>query len=195
MTLEPETKRRIVVGLVGVALLVVAFSAGRFSAPARVELREVEKLVEKIDYRSLATEDITRGFTFAKAETKTVYRNITTTIVVTPDAGTTTTIADNSVEHVGSTENATGTEQEKKTKTVYVDVEVVKEVVKEKIVTLQPTWGAGLDVGASLQEPFVPIAGPLVLGLRFEWRIVGGIWVGAWVSTSGAAGGSVKYTH
>ena len=47
-------------------------------------------------------------------------------------------------------------------------------------------------VGASLREPLVPIAGPLVLGASVERRIVGGLSAGAWLNTVGAAGASVS---
>ena len=47
-------------------------------------------------------------------------------------------------------------------------------------------------VGASLREPLLPVAGPLVLGASLERRIVGGLSAGAWLNTVGAAGASLS---
>jgi hypothetical protein len=55
-----------------------------------------------------------------------------------------------------------------------------------------PDWRVAVLAGASLKEPLLPIAGPLVLGLEVDRRIIGPFWLGAWVSTSGAAGLAVS---
>lgn len=165
-------------------LLVLAFSAGRFSAPLQVQEREVEKLV----YRDLSTEDITRGYTFTRVEQRTVYRNVVTTITVTPDAGTVTTTADNTVEHYGGQLDGAVTEQEARVELVQAE----REVLVEKIATLRPDWRVGAQVGASLQPPALVIAGPLVLGASVERRILGGVSAGLWANTAGAGGASVS---
>jgi hypothetical protein len=84
---------------------------GRFLAPAQVETREVERLV----YRDLTVEDLTRGMTFAREVHVTRWRNVTTTITVTPDAGTTTTITDRTVEREGTAESSSSTETRRTT--------------------------------------------------------------------------------
>lgn len=181
---------------VGVLVLVAvgSFSAGRFSAPLKTEVHEVEKVVEKIVFKDMTVEDITKNFTFAKTVEKTVYKNITTTIIAaTPTTPATTVITDNSIEHEGAVEKTT--KEEKDTKVQIVEHQTVVEKVVEKTVTvtLRPDWRVGLLVGASLREPLLPIAGPLVFGLSGERRIIGGLSVGAWGGTWGAFGGSASF--
>ena len=160
--------------VVGVVLLVGvgAFSAGRFTAPLKTETR--------IEWRDLTVEDLTRGLTSARTVTRTVYRNVITT--VTPDAGTVT--VDTSVEHEGTDEHLTDELIAKRT------TEHAGERVET--VTLRPDWRIGAQVGASLREPALPITGPLVLGVSVERRIVGGVSAGLWANTVGAGGASVS---
>ena len=169
------------------AVLVAAglgFSAGAFAGPERVETREVEKLV----YRDLTVEQLTRGYAAVRTETRVVYRNIVTTITVTPDAGTTTTIADNSIERAG-TEASTALVEER---VVYRDRDVIQEREVEKVVTVRADWSVGAQVGATWKEPGIPVYGPLVLGVTAERRIVGGVFGGLWFNTVGAGGVTVR---
>lgn len=160
--MPPEQRthlQRAGIALAGVVLLVVGFSAGRFSGPS--EVREVERVV----YRDLLTEDITRGYTFAKTVQKTVWRNVVT---ATTDAGTTTT--DLSIEHHGATTAATGTETGKRTE----DHQGERET--EKTTKTLPDWRLGALVGGRFS------GGPagLVVGGIAERRIIGGISLGLW---------------
>ena len=54
-----------------------------------------------------------------------------------------------------------------------------------------PRWRVAVLAGASIREPLLPLAGPLVLGVEVDYRVVGPVWVGAWLNTFGAAGVSV----
>ena len=175
----PDLKRKLWVGLWLVVAVAGGVLVGRFLAPAVVETRDVERLV----YRDLAVEDITKGYTFARTVERTVWRNVTTTVT---DAGTTT--VDLTTEHEGEAESGTVTEQLHRVEIV----EVERERVVEKTVTLRPDWRVGALVGASWNAPLVPIAGPLVLGVQVDRRIVGGLSAGLWVNTVGAAGASVN---
>lgn len=62
----------------------------------------------------------------------------------------------------------------------------------ERKVELRPDWRVGILAGATWKEPALTIAGPLVLGVQVERRIIGGVSLGAWGSTQGAAGASVS---
>lgn len=152
-----------------------AFSAGRFSAPEQV--REVERW-KTLD---LTTEDVTKGMTFAKTVDRTVWRNVVTT---TTDAGT--VVVDRSVEHEGSTTNSTETSSSRTSE------EHAGELAREKTTTLQADWRIGVQVGASLVAPKLPITGPLVIGASIERRIIGGVSAGLWANTVGAGGASVS---
>lgn len=162
--------------LVGVLLLVLGFSAGRFSAPAQVEVREVERVV----FRELLTEDLTKGFTFAKVVTKTVWRNVETR----PDG----TTVDRSIEHEGAREDSTATETSRRTE----DRAEQKDSERVSVTTSLPSWRIGAQVGASMRQPALVITGPLVVGVSVERRIVGGVSAGLWANTVGAGGASLS---
>lgn len=188
--LTPEQRTNLKRTGIAIAVLVLvavgAFSAGRFSAPLEVKTIEVDRWKTL----GLTTEDITRNMTFAKEVQKTVWKNVVTTIVVTPDAGTTTTIADNSIERIGSTENVTVIEQEARTSVVTEE----RERIVEKTMTLQPDWSVGVIVGVSFNQPFLPISGPLIIGVEGERRIIGGFYLGGWLTNNSAGGkGTLKF--
>lgn len=174
MTPEQRTQlERAGLALVGVLLLVVGFSAGRYSAPAQVETREVERW----SVLDLTTEDITRGMTFALSTEKTVWRNVETR----PDG----TTVDRSIVHEATRQDSTATETAKRTE----EHAGTREIEKVTITTLRPSWSAGVLVGATWKEPALPIAGPLVLGVMAEVRLgQTPFMLGAWGTTQGALG-------
>lgn len=170
--MTPETRQRVVVAVALVAVAAAAFSAGRFTAPEKVEVREVVK----VEWKDRVVEKVvTRR---AKAEERVVYVDR----VVSPEGEVrekrvTTTKADTrEVADLGRTTESSGSAEKSASSTS----------------TLRPDWRVGVLVGASLREPLVPIAGPLVLGASVERRIVGGLSAGAWLNTVGAAGASVS---
>ncbi len=165
-------RRALAFVLTALVSLGVGLAAGRFSAPAVTQT--------KIEYRSLAVEDITRGFTFARVVNRVVYRNVVTTIT---DAGT--TVADTSVEREGDTTTGASTE----TGHTVTD----NSGTNMKTVTLRPSWRLGVQVGASLKAPGLVITGPLVLGVSVETRIAQTPFgVGLWGNTVGAGGVSLS---
>lgn len=170
--MTPETRQRVVAAVALVGTAAAAFSAGRYTAPEKVEVREVvkvewkDRIVEKV---------VTRR---AKAEERVVYVDR----VVSPEGEVrekrlTTTKADTrEAADLGRTMESTGK----------------AETVNSSTTTARPDWRVGVLVGASLREPLVPVAGPLVLGASVERRIVGGLSAGAWANTVGAAGASLS---
>lgn len=180
MTLTDDQKRRArEVGLFGLSLVLVAlgaFSAGRFSAP-----REVE---ERVEYRTewkTKTVEVVKWRAARAVDTKTV---TTPVLLPTPDGGAvlaaSTTTESRTRESSGgaadSTSSTQGGEQQQ----------------LQRKVTQQPDWRLGAQVGASLRDPLLPLAGPLVVGVSVERRIAGGISAGVWGSTAGAAGLSIS---
>ncbi len=159
-------KRYAIAAGVVLALLAGAFSAGRFSAPLKVETRDVEKIVfrERVVTVTVA------------AKTKIVYREK----VTTPDG----TVTERESER---------TETKKDTKRDDAS-EGAKDTERVSITTLRPSWRVGVLVGASYQQPLLPIAGPLVLGATFDYRLVGGLWVGVWTLPQyGAVGLGISF--
>ncbi len=162
--------------LVVLGLLVGAFSAGRFSAPLKVETRDVERVV----YKDKIVEKLVTVEVKGKTETKIVYRDR----VITKDG----TVTEREVEKTIAKEDTKTTNDGERVATR--EGETV--VTREKTTTLQPDWRVGLLLGASINKPFVPIYGPVVLGLQVERRILGGLSLGVWVNTVGAAGSVVS---
>jgi hypothetical protein len=156
--------RRLLAVLALVLALAGAFVAGRFSAPLKVDVQEIDRIV----YRDRIV--TVKG----KTETKIVYRDR----VVTPDG----TVKERSVEKTASREDLERTSNR--------NGETERRV--ETATTSRPEWRVGVLAGASLQPPAVPLAGPLVIGVQVERRITGGLSAGAWANTSGAAGALVS---
>jgi hypothetical protein len=177
VTLEPEARRRALIGVVGVVLLAGSFAAGRFSAPLRVETREVEK--EVVKWREKLVEKEVRVEVAAKVLTKTVYVDR----VITKEGEIRERIVERTAE--ASSSSNTGTKETEATS----EGEKVREVEKVRTVTLQPDWRVAVMAGASWNPPLIPIAGPLVLGASVDRRIVGGFSLGIWGMTGGALGG------
>lgn len=176
MRLPEENRKRVVAVVVVGALVGGAFAAGRFSAPRVVETRDVERVV----YKDLSVEDLTKNYAATKVITKTVWRNV----IVRPDG----TKEDKTIEREGADEKINAKERSAKT-TVS---EGERERIVTKTVTLQPDWRIGVQVGASLRQPALPITGPLVIGVQAERRIVGGVSAGLWANTVGAGGAVVS---
>ena len=159
----------------GITALVVitglAFSAGRFTAPVKTDVREVEKVV----WRDKVVEKV------VTRKAKAVDRVVFVDRVVTPEGEvrekrTTRTLTDaRELTDSGKTSESTGKSESISSST-----------------TARPDWRLGVLVGASLREPLLPVAGPLVLGASLERRIVGGLSAGAWLNTVGAAGASLS---
>jgi hypothetical protein len=154
--------------LVVVAVAVAGYSAGRFSAPAEVE--------ERVSVATVYRDRIVEKRVEVRGRDRIVYRDSTST----PD-GTVHVIEVEKtidVERVAVATDATREGQQ--------TIEVIKRV------EVRPGWRVAVLAGASLSAPAVPIAGPLVLGVEIDRRIVGGVSAGVWANTGGAAGLAVS---
>lgn len=156
-----------------VALAVAAFSAGRFSTPIEVEERTDVRTV----YRDRVVEKRTEAA--ARVETRVVYRDR----IVKPDG----TKIEREIEKSGTAETVENKIDRVEERQAEKTIEIVKRV------EVRPDWRVSVSAGASLREPLVPIAGPLVIGLEVDRRIIGGVSAGVWASTQGAAGLAVSF--
>lgn len=195
--MTPEWRRRLITALVFVCAVVAAFFIGKLTGPVRVERHESIEYRERqvIDWRTLKVEDITAGYTFARTVDRVVYRNVVTTITVTPDAGTTTTITDKTIEREGSQENhaAETKSSRREESTGRSDTESTGRTERSEVTTSRPSWSVGALVGATWKEPALTIAGPLVLGGVIEGRLGDSpVTLGVWCLTVGACGGIVR---
>jgi hypothetical protein len=174
-------KRRAMVGGAVLLALVAAFVGGRFSAPVQVIEAHVFHAFKVETVRDVVHEVVHEAQ--AKAETKIVYRDR----VIEKDG----TVREHEVERTDSKQNDEKTTDGVKVSDRATSTSVLAE--SSKVTVVRPSWRVALQVGASLRAPFVPIAGPLVLGVQGEFRIVGGLWIGLWVNTVGSAGASVAF--
>jgi hypothetical protein len=73
------------------------------------------------------------------------------------------------------------------------ETQVQQSVVTLHTVEARPSWSVSLMPGIQFAGArAVDLYGPLVLGVAIERRILGPVWLGAWGSTSGAAGLSLR---
>lgn len=175
--MTPQRVRELALFSVAAVLIAVAgFSAGRFSAP-----REVE---ERVEYRTEWREkrvEVVKWRTARAVDTKTV---TTPVLLPVPDGGVLLAIATTTETRERETTGG-GT-------ATTTDSSGASAGSTARKVTQQPDWRLGVQVGASLRDPLLPIAGPLVLGASLERRLVGGVSAGAWLTTAGAAGASLS---
>lgn len=160
--------------------LIVGLSIGRFTAPAVVTEKRVE--VEKWRDLDVLRYVETKAAETVKVETRVVYRDR-----IKYRDGTERVIE---IEKADTGEHSKESSSAAAERVVYREVE--KRVEVEKRIEVRLNWRVGALVGASLREPVLQLAGPLVLGVQAERRIVGGLSVGLWVNTSGAAGALVS---
>lgn len=171
---NPRAAGGIVLG--ALIALAAAFSAGRFSAPLKVETRDVIKTQTQIQY----VDRIVTQTVQAKAETRIVYRDVERK----PDG----TVIDHTVTKSGEDTTTTTKATDNKAE----DVKASTEQTHTQTVTLRPQWAVALQVGAALPKPWLQLYGPLVIGAEVDYRLVGGLSVGVWINTFGAAGGALK---
>ena len=155
---------------VGVAALVVAFGAGRYSTPAKVEYREKVTIKEVIDQKAIQ-EAVTKAQSEwqknekVKTVTKIVYKEgqvVEKTVYVDRDSNSS-----------GSSNNSSNT-----TTTVTTHGESNTTTEKVKIVTNQPRFAVGafaLTEWSTLTQP------NLVYGAQVNLRLIGNLWAGGMV--------------
>jgi hypothetical protein len=179
MLTDEQKQRARELGLFALALVLVAaagYSAGRFSAPAEVE--------ERVEYRTewrTKTVEVVRWKTARAVDTRTTS---TPVLLPAPDGGV--VLAAATVTETRERETAAGSSDTRSS------TRSLAQQVGERKVTQLPDWRLGVQIGASLRDPLLPIAGPLVLGVSVERRILGGVSAGVWGNTLGAAGVSVS---
>jgi hypothetical protein len=174
-------KRRAMLAAALLLALVAAFVGGRFSAPVQVIEAHVFHAFKVETVRDVVHEVVHE--VQAKAETKIVYRDR----VIEKDG----TVREHEVERTDSKQNDEKTTDGVKVSDRATSTSVLAE--SSKVTVLRPSWRVALQVGASLRAPFVPIAGPLVLGVSVDYRIFGGLTAGLWLNTFGAAGVGIAF--
>lgn len=175
---------------IGIALLAGAFVLGRATAPVKT----VERTRETERQTATARAEVHQLDTRAQ---KADERKDVRTVVVTR------WLPGGSVERTERGEDKTTTRSEAQQATdlraarveervVYRDREVVKTVELAR-----PQWSVaalgGLDVAAALGDRGGLLPGHAVLGAVVDRRLVGPVFVGAWGTSNGAGGISVRF--
>ncbi len=177
--------RWVQLGTVGLLLLGLGYSFGRYAQPAKVIEKEkiVTQVVTKVEYQDRIVEKI------VQVKEKEQARHTETTTTKKPDGTeTTTTVTDTKTD----TKTDTNTDKSEE-KIVYKDRVVTQVVEKEKIVEgAKPSWRLGADVGLSIPSTFlgdpqigVPGLRGAVVGIGAERRIFGPLWFALRGNTQG----------
>jgi hypothetical protein len=181
-------RKQIAIGLGALALCALSFSLGRFGVAERVEVKEVEKIVEVEVETVVEVEKIVEKKVYIGADKTKIRRTEVTkpdgTIVKTEDINVDTTTHESTDKETVKTEVVE--------RVVEKAVDRVVEVVKEKPV---PDWRVGPLVGVNASElpglldgnHFDPLT-HMSFGAIVERRILGSLSLGAWATSSGQAG-------
>lgn len=180
-------KRGAVIALMA-SLLVVAFAWGRHSAPEHV-VTQVKTQTVTVTKDIVKTQVVHDVHVVHDVQTKT---NTVVQVkwVTAPDGTKTVTETATDQLLVNSTNNA----KEQTTVAQQKTSEAQRTVATEKTIAVNralPRWSLALMPGASLGAPLVTIPGPvphMVIGASLERRVFGPVFGGVWLSTSGAAG-------
>lgn len=175
---------------VGVALLAGAFAIGRATAPVKVveRTREVEAktTTARADVHQLDTRT-------QKADEKKDVRTVVVTRWLPGGAVERTEKAEDKTATTTQAQQATDLRAARvETRVEYRDREVVKTVEAAR-----PQWSlaalAGIDVAGALADRGGLLPGHAVLGAVLDRRLVGPVFLGAWGTTAGAGGISVRF--
>jgi hypothetical protein len=156
------------------AVGLAGYGLGRWGTAPEVETREVVRT----EWRTkVETKEVVRW------RDRVVERRVTDRRTEVSDAGT--VVVERIEEHSRTDRDGASASEGSTT-------QALDQTVSRVSTPVRPQWRVGVDVGASLREPLVPLYGPVVVGARVERWIAGPVWLGAWASTSGAAGVSVS---
>lgn len=170
-------KRYAVIVVVAVLALAGAFVGGRFSAPLQVQTIDTVS----VKFQDRVVEKVVTVEKVVQAQAKIVYRDR----VITKDG----TITEHEVEKTDTKTDTVKTAEGVKVSDRASSIDTVKQTT----VTLRPSWRVGLTVGASWPKPLLAFAGPLVIGVQVDYRIIGGLTAGVWLNTFGAAGVGLSF--
>lgn len=200
-------KKKLVFAAIGLVVLIASFSAGRYSAPAKVvtveKIKTVEvqhettTIVQKVDLDELK-QAITK---MAETIQKNVVKKKVT--VVDPDGHKTITeeTTDQSHTDVNTTHTTTDTTKTESTTTANTTKDDTKTMERQVTTTTtrqtQPGWGLALQLGVSIPHPLDPsgqtnyipqLPKQSVVGLVLERHLLGTIYGGAWGTSRGDGG-------
>lgn len=177
--------RYVVLAVVCAAL---GYVSGRYAHPSRVEVREVERIVTKVETRTEYRDRIV----VKKQKARIVYRDVVRTIVVAPDGTKTETTTDRS--RIDTTTRADTTATTAGSSTGATETHTDRSAVK---IQSSPRVRLGLLLGVGLIGPdglirTSPLGtlkgaplGPALIGAEASGQIWGPVYLGGWGLTNG----------
>jgi hypothetical protein len=173
------TRQRLILAVAALLALVGSFGVGRYSRAPSV----VTKDVVRVEIRDVIKTQVVHDVQTVH-DTETKLRTVTRW--QTTPGGVTTVVQEVARDTQAETKRADHIDAKQ-------DRETQQTSVTVHTVDARPTWSVSLMPGAQLAGArAVDLYGPLVLGVAIERRILGPVWLGAWGSTSGAAGLSLR---
>jgi hypothetical protein len=192
-----NTKKYTLAGLIALVLLGVGAAGGRYSLPARVEEKKIEihhhhtetVLKQDIDMKELikqVMEQVKKSNVVT--ERHTIKEGGKETIIEkTTDLSETNTKIDTQIDTMSSIKTSLKLIEDK------LDLREENKIVT-RVVQNKDTWSMDAQVGYYLpslwgRDTFnlLPNKG-IIAGLSVNRRILGPVWMGAWVNTTGAGG-------
>lgn len=174
--------------VVAVVLVLLAFLAGRLSAPQRVVTRDVVR-TQTVEVEKIRTVEV-----HDQVEAKEAAERVRTVTVTRwrwlPGGGTeaettTTRAADTTARQTKQERASATTETAKATQATTVELHTVERV------PVLPQWSIAVMPGVDLRGAST-LPYHAVVGVAVERRIAGPLFVGAWGNTAGAAGISIR---
>lgn len=164
-------KKRLLIALGAIAALALAFSAGRFAAPAKIHTVTVTQTVVKTEIKTVEVEKRVE----AKAQVVYVDR------IIYKD-GTVHEKTETRIAETSTTDHASKTDEKESTKVAAKTEQIVSNDY--------PRLTVGLLGGYQFksQVNLIPQLGPFALGLTVQYRIAGPLQVGAFGLSTGAFG-------
>ena len=197
--------RSIAAGAV-LALLALAYLAGRRSAPAKTVTADTRKAVTDVKDKAASATKTDERATMATVADAKVNENTKTTIrwLPSPAVGGCPVgppIVEETIEHTSATashQEAHGERQAETKATAAAEHDAHQATQETRTVTVtaeRPRWAVTALAGASLGSPprLIPgLPAPLVVGAAVERRILGPLSAGLWATSAGAGGVSVR---
>jgi hypothetical protein len=198
------TRRWILASAVGVAVLLATFLAGRYSAaPPPVATKDTVKAQasEQSSAKSASTAHVEAiAHEEAKADTDAKTHTIIRWLPAVPAANGCPAVPAHVEQETTTETHAATTRTADKRRASNVAAKQEQQASAQQTVVelhtstpVRPPWSVALMPGAQIfGSKAIALFGPLVIGASVEHRFAGPVSLGAWASTSGALGATIR---
>lgn len=187
LSISPENRKRILVGVVLLVTHASIYSLGRIMVPERIKVEEKLKVVEVEKQVVVVQEQVKIEKVYLKDEKQRIRRE-EHTLAHPNGLVETKKTEDINIDSVVREQDVKFVDREVKTEVVkYVDREVEKLVTKEKPL---PDWRLTPMIGFNVSNGFS--TNQFVYGGEIQRRVLGPVSIGAWGLSSGTVGVSAS---